>query len=244
MLGPWSEGKKISDNSRGGQPSFVSTIKLGSGNVYLFGSDLWNNAAKNEALANYYWAPLTFNADGSIIPLTCDQPFKVTGSKVVTIPAMDSKKSSVKGVADIARDTKRSQTFFAERSGVLKTIYLPAYKTGTPDADLQVDVYRAGAQGNPVGKALVSKAIPANAIGWSVKRQVIHPAVNVTKGTAYCIVLSSATNTGSYGFTYDNGGHQNHQMLFGKLQAGSLLPENGKQLNFSPIVTPILAMGK
>jgi beta-xylosidase len=95
-LGPWSEGKKISDNSCGGQPSFVSTIKLNSGNVYLFGSDLWNNAAKNEALANYYWAPLTFNADGSIIPMTCDQPFKVTGSKVARIPAVDNKKAAPK----------------------------------------------------------------------------------------------------------------------------------------------------
>ena len=54
-MGPWSEGIKISDNSCGGQPSFVSSIKLKSGEIFLFGSDLWNNGAKNEALANYYW---------------------------------------------------------------------------------------------------------------------------------------------------------------------------------------------
>ena len=243
-LGPWSEGKKISDNSCGGQPSFVSTIKLNSGNVYLFGSDLWNNAAKNEALANYYWAPLTFNADGSIIPMTCDQPFKVTGSKVARIPAGDNMKSSAKGPSDIAGETRRSQTFLVEQSGVLKTVYIPAYKTGNPDSDLQIAVYRADTHGSPVGDALANKTIPAKAIGWSVKRQVIHPVVNITKGLTYCIVLSSATKKGGYGFTYNNGGHHNQQMLFGKLQGNSLVPENGKQLNFSLIVTPNRATGK
>jgi hypothetical protein len=236
-LGPWSEGKKISDNSCGGQPSFVSTIKLNSGNVYLFGSDLWNNAAKNEALANYYWAPLTFNADGSIIPMTCDQPFKVTGSKVTRIPATDIKNSSTKGLPDIAGETKRSQTFLAEKSGVLKIIYLPAYKTGNVDADLQVSIYRADDNGNPTGNALAIKSIPAKAIGWSVKRQVIYPAVNLTKGTAYCVVLSSATTAGAYGFTYNNNKPLNPQVLFGKLRGKSFVAENGKQLNFRLIVT-------
>ncbi len=70
-LGPWSDGIKISDNSCGGQPSFVSTIKLSTDTIFLFGSDLWNNAARNEALANYYWAPLSFASDGSINPITC-----------------------------------------------------------------------------------------------------------------------------------------------------------------------------
>ena len=236
-LGPWSAGKKISDNSCGGQPSFVSTIKLSSGNVYLFGSDLWNNAAKNEALANYYWAPLTFNADGSIIPMTCDQPFKVTGSKVARIPATDVKNSSTKGLPDIAGATKRSQTFLAERSGILKTVYLPVYKTGNIDADLQVAIYRADAQGKPEGKTLANKSIPAKAIGWSVKLLAVHPGVQLTKGVAYCIVLSSATSAGSYGFTYNNNITSNPQLSFGKVQGDTLVTEDGKQLNFKLIVT-------
>jgi hypothetical protein len=236
-LGPWSEGKKISDNSCGGQPSFVSTIKLSSGNIYLFGSDLWNNAAKNEALANYYWAPLTFNADGSIVAMTCDQPFKVIGSKVVRIRALNTKDGSIKGLSDIAGELKRSQTFVAGQSGVLKTVYLPVYKTGAPDADLQVAIYRADANGNPTGAALASKTISSETIGRSVKRQTIHPAVNVTKGTKYCIVLSSSTTTGAYGFTYTIGKNANSQLLFGKLQANTVVPENGRQLNFKPVIT-------
>lgn len=236
-LGPWSVGKKISDNSCGGQPSFVSTIKLSSGNIYLFGSDLWNNAAKNEALANYYWAPLTFNADGSIIPMTCGQPFKVTGSKVARMAAVGNNKSSIKGVSDIAGEFRRTQTFVAERSGILKTVYLPIYKTGNVDADLQIAIYHANAQGKPVGNVLANKSIPAKAIGWSVKRQAAHPGVKLTKGSAYCIVLSSATSAGSYGFTYSINKKANPQMLFGKLQGDSIVAENGKQLNFKLIVT-------
>ena len=88
-------------------------------------------------------------------------------------------------------------------------------QNGTPDAGLKIDVYRAGVKGTLVGKALASITIPAKAIGWSAKRQVIHPAANITKGKAYCIVLSSATKTGSYGFTYDNGGSQNLKISAG-----------------------------
>jgi hypothetical protein len=236
-LGPWSVAKKISDNSCGGQPSFVSTIKLGSGNIYLFGSDLWNNAAKNEALANYYWAPLTFNADGSIIPMNCGQPFKVTGSKVIMIPAAGVTNSTTKGMPDIAGQNKRSQSFLAEQNGVLKTVYLPLYKAGNVDKDLQIAVYRADEQGKPLANAIVSKTIAANAIGWAIKRQAIHPDIKLTKGTGYCIVLSSDTKTGGYGFTYNNSKPTNTQMIFGKLDEGYFVPEPGKQLNFKLIIT-------
>ena len=53
------------------QPSFVSVFPGPLGPVHLYGSDLWNDAAKNEALAGYYWAPLRFSADGAIQPLDC-----------------------------------------------------------------------------------------------------------------------------------------------------------------------------
>ncbi|MDB5128278.1 MAG: hypothetical protein JWQ85_2510 [Mucilaginibacter sp.] len=236
-LGPWSEGKKISDNSCGGQPSFVSTIKLGSGTVYLFGSDLWNNAAKNEALANYYWAPLSFNADGSIIPMTCDQPFKVLGGKVTRLPSA-SGKYSFKGLCDINNGVQRSQSFAAAQGGMLKTIYINAYKTGYPDASLQVDIYHSDASGRPMGKVLATNTISPGAIGWSTKRQIIHPAIRLKKGTVYCIVLHSATTAGCYGFNYSSAKTNNSKLQFGKLQGDSFIPENNKQLNFDLIVTP------
>ena len=76
-LGPWSDGINISANSCGGQPSFVSVIKGDADTIFLYGSDLWNNGAKNEALANYYWAPLIFAPDGSINPIVCQDTVNV-----------------------------------------------------------------------------------------------------------------------------------------------------------------------
>jgi len=96
-LGPWSEGIKITDNSCGGQPSFVSIFKLEKETVYLYGSDLWNNGAKNEALANYFWAPLTFDDNGAINPIICQNatvpidPYKGDDSKMVAIATLEQK---------------------------------------------------------------------------------------------------------------------------------------------------------
>lgn len=77
-MGPWSDAVKISNKSCGGQPSFVATIKLGSQEVFLYGSDLWiDRPQANEALANFYWAPLSFAADGSIDPIRCQDRVSV-----------------------------------------------------------------------------------------------------------------------------------------------------------------------
>jgi hypothetical protein len=202
-LGPWSEGKKISDNSCGGQPSFVSTIKLGSGTVYLFGSDLWNHAAKNEALANYYWAPLAFNDDGSIKPMTCEQAFKISPSNNKATPG----KASGLGYrlhGDIVRNIQRRQSFRAAKSGTLAGLSLTTFKNGYPDTGLQVDVYKADLTGAPTGKVLYTNTLPADAIGWAAKSITIHPKVAVTGGSNYCIVLRSAAATGVYGVAYND----------------------------------------
>jgi len=70
-LGPWSQARSASPDSCGGQPSFVSTLRLPANTVFLYGSDLWDHGAKNEAHANYYWAPLSFASDGAIHPIQC-----------------------------------------------------------------------------------------------------------------------------------------------------------------------------
>ncbi|MGD0557468.1 MAG: family 43 glycosylhydrolase [Streptosporangiaceae bacterium] len=60
----------ISANSCGGQPSFVAPPVPGAGGrpIYLYGSDLWDGSP-NEALANYFWAPLKFGSGGAIEPI-------------------------------------------------------------------------------------------------------------------------------------------------------------------------------
>lgn len=76
---PWSASTgQASSNSCGGQPSFVATLpKRGGGNIYLYGSDLWDGRF-NEGLANYFWTPLQFGADGAIEPIECSPPAEVS----------------------------------------------------------------------------------------------------------------------------------------------------------------------
>jgi hypothetical protein len=203
-LGPWSEGKKISDDSCGGQPSFVSTMKINSETIYLYGSDLWNNAAKNEALANFYWAPLTFAEDGSINPMHCIKSFSMN-SKEKTIPDnQSSQRQEYKALCDIGGKIQRSQTFTASTSGVLKSFSLTTLKSGYPTNDLNLVFYES--QNGKIGSdsPLASFAIPQESLGWSAKEIIVNPNIKVSKGKQYILVLKSETNKGCYGFAYNN----------------------------------------
>ncbi len=70
-LGPWMPGPKISGNSCGGQPNHVSILAGRTGPVYIFQSDLWLNGNPTETLANQFWAPLSFDANGKILNIAC-----------------------------------------------------------------------------------------------------------------------------------------------------------------------------
>jgi hypothetical protein len=191
-LGRWSAGVKISDNSCGGQPSFVSSIKLKSGEVFLFGSDLWNKAAKNESLANYYWAPLTFTANGAINPIVCEN--------TVAVPSAVTTKSKDLNYApgcDINNGAKRTETFKVTKAGVLNTVSISAFKNTYPDADLVIEI------GEADGKTLSTSTIKATGISWSPKNVVVHPKIKVVAGKSYTLTISSATTKGCYGLEYD-----------------------------------------
>ncbi|MEO3404208.1 family 43 glycosylhydrolase [Mucilaginibacter sp. CAU 1740] len=198
-LGPWSAGVKISDNSCGGQPSFVSTIKVNSETIYLFGSDLWNNAAKNEALANFYWAPLNFNDDGSIKPMECMQTASFTKSKSPVKPTEEF----ITG-CDIGKNIQRVQSFTASKTGTLKSISFTTFQTGYPDAGLSVEVFESGDNGKPTGVALASITLPADSISWSARNAVVKPNVAVTGGKQYVVIIKSAATKGCYGFAYSD----------------------------------------
>jgi hypothetical protein len=198
-LGPWSAGVKISDNSCGGQPSFVSTIKVNSETIYLFGSDLWNNAAKNEALANFYWAPLSFNDDGSIKPMECMQTASFTKSK----NNVKSSEDFITG-CDIGKNIQRAQSFTAAKSGNLASISFTTFQTGYPDAGPSVEVFESGDNGKPTGPALASITLPVDSISWSARNAVVKPNVAVTGGKQYVVIIKSATTKGCYGFAYSD----------------------------------------
>ncbi|RYY52799.1 MAG: hypothetical protein EOO09_20275, partial [Chitinophagaceae bacterium] len=145
-LGPWSEPISISNNSCGGQPSFVSVLKLDSETVFLYGSDLWNNAAKNEALANYYWAPLAFDGNGAIRPLLCSDQYRVPKSsgKAITsrVPVQeDAAGFSVKD--SINAGLSLAQSFTNKKQGRLSGLDLTLFKNKYPDAGLLVELFEA-----------------------------------------------------------------------------------------------------
>ena len=201
-LGPWSAGIKISDSSCGGQPSFVSVIRLQDDMLFLYGSDLWNNAAKNEALANYYWAPLHFAADGSILAMKCEQTLTFTLAKGAAGRQLNSK-ANVEGFTsycDISGPNQRSQSFVATRSGILTKVTYTTFKSGYPDAGLQVSVCAAD------GKILSDTLISADSISWAPNNIVIHPCISVAAGAGYKILLRSASTKGCYGLEYSHKG--------------------------------------
>ena len=205
-LGPWSEGKLISNKSCGGQPSFVSPIQLSMGTIYLYGSDLWNNAAKNEAQANYYWAPLSFAEDGSINMMECEKTVTLSlasGSATKPIIKKDLDNSTgndgFKKSCEIKKDVQRSQAFIAMRSGTLTKVIITAFKAGNPDAGLQVEVYNADESLLPVGNALSTTQVTADAVSWAAKNITINPNIAMKAGKKYAIVLNTSSGKGCYG---------------------------------------------
>ena len=210
-LGPWSAATKITSNSCGGQPSFVSAIPTTSGTAYLYGSDLWNNGKSNEALANYFWDPLSFNADGSIQPITCADSFSLTladGQPGSQQPSPDTDQTSGVGGfrswCDVGGNIERVQSFVAGRSGLLTSVSGALFQSGSPNTGLEMDIYAAGGSGQPTGSALFSAVVPAYSVGWSPRAVTIYPNVAVTAGTRYGLVLKSATTGGCYGMAYND----------------------------------------
>lgn len=221
-LGPWSEGKKISDNSCGGQPSFVSTMKINSETIYLYGSDLWNNAAKNEALANFYWAPLDFEADGSISPIDCLKSFVVQKKQ----PTSQEHFTATCGI-----EPKKhiAQLFTASSSGSLHRFKLTTLKSGYPDKKLNLDFYESDNGEINLKKSLKRIEITTDSVGWSAKSITVSPLINLIKGKQYAIVLSSETTTGCYGFAFTEKAENSSEYILVSTDNGRSFQASKKQ---------------
>jgi len=198
-LGEWSEPKKISANSCGGQPSFVSVLDMKGSDMFLYGSDLWNNAAKNEALANFFWMPLKFDADGAIEKIDCNEVYKMpltnhqpssSNNRIITKLTLDS-------------GAVMKEIFTAKNSGTITAIELPVFQSGNPNAALEINIFSAGNDNQPVGKSLAAAKLPIGDIGWSVKNLSFKCKLPVKKGRRYCLQISSALTKGGYGFGYE-----------------------------------------
>lgn len=209
-----TSGLKISDDSCGGQPAQVATLPSRHGGpTYLYFSDLWDFHT-NEALANYYWQPLAFAADGSIEPLSC------TNSRLHLdpghpghqrpIPALDQT-SGVTGfhpACDVAGARWREQRFTAGRTGRLATLAVTVFKDGTETGRVlrtpPSDPLEIRLADRRTGETVWSASVPASVIGWSARNLVLHPDLRVRRGAAYAVRLGSATATGCYGVAVDD----------------------------------------
>ncbi|MEO6000486.1 MAG: family 43 glycosylhydrolase [Chitinophagaceae bacterium] len=237
-LGEWSEGTKISDNSCGGQPSFVSTLKIDLDTYYLYGSDLWNNAAKNEALANFYWAPLTFAEDGSINPMDCIKSFTLNKKrKSKKVDDKIPKNEDYKASCDIGGEIQRSQSFTASSSGTLKSFSITTLKSGYPTADLTLTFYESPDGITKKGSPLASIDIPQKTLGWSARNITTNPNFNLIAGKKYILVLKSDTKKGCYGFAYiDSESNSNEISSISKNQGENFITEKNRKLKYSLVI--------
>jgi hypothetical protein len=210
-LGPWSAGTTINQDSCGGQPSFVATVPTIKGTDYLYGSDLWTGE-NNEARANFYWAPLSFAANGSISTFTCQNTasmnLAVDSPGRQLVPVDRDQADGVDGYrtgCDIrAAGYQRMQTFVASRSGTLTSAAYTTFQDGNPDRGLTVAVVAVNASLQPVGQPLYITTVPTNEIGWSPRNLTVRPDILISAGTRYGILLRSATTSGCYGLTYND----------------------------------------
>lgn len=232
-LGPWSEGISISPNSCGGQPSFVSTIKINSDNIYLYGSDLWNNAAKNEALANYYWAPLEFDTEGRIKPLQCADVYQNTKVLSRKSPAQPSNLPAnnsfiSKGAIDSA--TRWAQPFVVKHTGVLRKLELTIFKNHRPDKNLEITICIIEGGKIKSSSPLFKQTIPSAKIGWSPKKVTVLPNLKVRKGDQYAVVLHTEASVGYYGFLAKQADTKNGNELMISKDDGNTFIASGDEI--------------
>ncbi|UZR97187.1 family 43 glycosylhydrolase [Chondrinema litorale] len=243
-LGPWTDGAKLNENSCGGQPSFVSTFKLETGTIYLYGSDLWNNAAKNEAQANFYWAPLTFDEDGNINPIDCEQTINIPIKKDVSeidLANLDASSESdgFTTSCEIQGDTQHGQSFIASKTGILSKVTFATFQSGYPDAGLTFEIYKAGKNSQPKGKVLSSITVSADSIGWSPKMISVQPNIKVKASKKYVLVVKSTSSKGCFGIEFnDNAPYAEGACILSTDNGNSFSIIDNRTLMFQTFVSP------
>ncbi|MBB4943342.1 hypothetical protein FHR32_007742 [Streptosporangium album] len=212
-------GRKISGDSCGGQPAHVTTLTGADGQpVYLYFSDLWDFHT-NEALANYHWEPLRFDAAGTIQPLRCDNSVVALASghpgHPDPVPGLDqsSESGAFSHACPVTLGARYGQTFTVGRSGPLRSVAVTVFKDGTesgrvlrnpPTGPLDVRLTTLTSDGVP-DRTLWSTSIRPERIGWSPRQLVLESGIKVVKGQRLALVLSMGSQQGCYGVERDPG---------------------------------------
>ena len=244
-LAKWTaptSGLKLTSTSCGGQPADVLPIATSAGTVYLYGSDVWNDGARNEALAKQYWAPLSFDSTGAIEPITCrptaDITVPVRHSPQTKTPRIFSGDLPYREYADIGGAYQRMQTFTAPGNGRLKDVRFATYQTGRPDQPLVVDVLRTNADGSP-GATIASGSFEAAEVSWAPRWVTVPvPArTRVASGERLAIVVRSSTTRGAYGVLYnDDAAYAGGSESYSSNAGAGFSTEKGRVLRFAATV--------
>lgn len=241
-----ARGIRISEDSCGGQPADVATLPARGGQVHLFQSDRWNNAAPNEALATHYWEPLRFDAVGEILPLRCgaafDVPLAGAHPGADRAPADLDQTSGDEGFrayTDIARGITRAQTFTAGRDGTLTRVASTIHQAGHPTAPVALRLTELDASGRP-GAVLAERTIAPDEVSWSPSELELEPGVRVEAGRRYAIVvLAPSTPQGAYGFAYSDGDpYAGGEAFYSSDGGATWRAEPGRDLKFETSVRP------
>jgi hypothetical protein len=249
VLGTWSAPQVLNTNSCGGQPSFVSKLPTAAGGwTYAYGSDLWHTLAgvsvvRNQALANYYWTPLSVSG-ANIQPFTCSNTVAIDKAGSATghpnLPAnldQSSGSANYRSRSDISSSLSRAQSFTAGRSGTLTSISVATFQQGGTNAALSLSIYSAGPNGAPTGSSLYTDSVPASSIGWSPTTLVAAPNIAVSAGAGYVIVMATSSTTGSYGWEVSDDNPYTGGSALYQNAGGAWTTEPTADLNFFTTVT-------
>ncbi len=231
-MGPWIAGHEISEDSCDGQVTHVEQIS----GLYLFMSDLWHQNRPytldpatmygNQGRAAYFWGLLSFGRDGRVRHVDCvaslsPNPFLLSPGARRHTANTDHSSGAVRfsGACDIgvsSGQVQRMQTFRPSRSGILSSVAITTFQSGTiggiaranvvPDADLGVDILDNPTAGR-AGDRIASFTVPRGSIGFSARAVIVTPRVPVQGGHDYGILLHAAISEGSqgcYGFAYSD----------------------------------------
>lgn len=255
MLGPWSgawydpdgvhqtgraeprwRARIVNADNCGGQPLASIPITGADGSItYLFVSDRWNNRAPNEALANFFIGPMTFDATGTLQTIQCVNrvalSLAATAGDYTSSPDLDQRSGfdGFRHYCDIAGNVARQQSFVASRTGTLSAASITTFQRDSPDAPVTLEILDDAS-----GAVLSHTDFPSASVPWAPTVLAAHPDLAVVAGHGYRLRLRSATTTGCYGWEYNDANpYPSGVESYSVDNTASFVPESGRDLKFS-----------
>ena len=197
-MGPWSPAVRISSNSCGGQPGHVSRLPTANGGAwYLYQSDLWNNSEPNEASADLFWAPLSFDSKGSIRPVKCAAVVSapLRGAPIPPPAALAERYRLACDIGTQGGRIERELRFVAGEAKHLKAISVVLFQKGGADAPLELEVLTSS-------RAVRAVEVPPEEVSWSPRRITLPVNMSLERGRSYSVRLHGNLRRGCYGVAY------------------------------------------